>query len=70
MNALQSIADITIKAIKAGNDLLITTDYEESFNSLKKALNDNTITEDQLDRHVFRVLAWKYYKMLIIENEK
>ena len=34
------------------------------------AINDNEISENLIDRTVFRILAWKYYKGLIVENQK
>lgn len=70
MGATSSIPDVALKALLAGNDLLITSDYKTSFSSIQKALEDGTISEDLIDRHVFRILAWKYYKDLIIENQK
>lgn len=70
MNALNGIDDTTVKAIQAGNDLIITTDYEESINSIKAAVKNGTISEDQIDKLAFRVLAWKYYKLLLLENQK
>ncbi len=65
MNALKDINDIEIKAIKAGNDLLITSDFEKSFNNIKEALEENVITEEELNNKVLKILAWKYYKKLI-----
>lgn len=70
MGATLSISNATVKAILAGNDLIITTDYEESFNEIKTALSNGTISENQIDKLAFRVLAWKYYKGLMIENNK
>ena len=70
MGAVSSIDNVTVKAITAGNDLLITTDYEESFNDIKEAVNNKTIDEGLIDKLAFRVLAWKYYKGLIFENQK
>ncbi len=70
MSAVSSISDNTVKALMAGNDIVITTDYEGSISSIKKALNAGTISEDLIDKLTFRVLAWKYYKGLIIENQK
>lgn len=70
MSAVSSISDTTVKAILAGNDLIITTDYIESINSIKSAINDGTISEDLIDKLAFRVLAWKYYKGLMFENQK
>ena len=70
MGAVSTIDNATVKAILAGNDLLITTDYEESISDIKQAINDNTIDESLIDKLAFRVLAWKYYKGLIFENQK
>lgn len=70
MGAVSSIDDATVKAVLAGNDLIITTDYEESINSIKRALENDTIDESLIDKLAFRVIAWKYYKGLIYENQK
>lgn len=70
MGALGNIDDVTVKAILAGNDLIITTDYEESFNSIKSALETGKLSEAQIDKLAFRVLSWKYHKMLMFDNEK
>ena len=70
MKATSGISNATVKAILAGNDLIITTDYEKSINEIKTALNDKTISEDLINKLAFRVLAWKYYKGLIFENQK
>lgn len=70
MGALSSIDDVTVKAILAGNDLIITTDYEESFNSIKNAITTGRISEEQINKLAFRVLAWKYYKLLMFANQK
>lgn len=69
MNALNDISDKTVKAIKAGNDLIITTDYEESFNSIKSAVNNGEITEEQINKLAFKVLSWKYYKQMFIDEK-
>ncbi len=60
----------TVKAILAGNDLLIVTDYVESVNDIKDAINDGTISESVLDNAVLKVLAWKYYKGLMVDKIK
>ena len=38
MGATSSIENATLKAVLAGNDLIITTDYEDSFNQIKNLL--------------------------------
>ncbi len=61
----ENISNFVVKALLANNDLLILSDYEEALNEIKNALNGQTLTEEYLDYHVFRVLAWKYYKGLL-----
>lgn len=68
MGATSNISDANVKAILAGNDLIITTDYDKTFNDIKTAVNDGTISEDLINKLAFRVLAWKYYKGLMIEK--
>lgn len=72
MGATSNVQNATTKALLAGNDLIITTDYEQSISELKASLHDGTISEDLVNRVSLRVLAWKYYKGLIFdeENEK
>lgn len=70
MAAITSIPDNVVKALLAGNDLLIVTDYENSFNAIKKAVNDNVLSENFIDKQAFRILTWKYYKGMMIDNQK
>lgn len=69
MNAVDPNTAV-IDAILAGNDLLIVTDYEQSINQIKNGLKNNTLNEELINKMAFRVLAWKYYKGLIIPNQK
>ncbi|MCI8588341.1 MAG: beta-hexosaminidase [Bacilli bacterium] len=70
MGAVSSIDDVTVKALLAGNDLIITTDYEESIASIKRALQNGTIDEKLIEKNAFRIIAWKYAKGLMFENQK
>lgn len=70
MGAITSIDNATVKAVQAGNDLIITTDYNKSINEIKTAIENGSLSETQIDKLAFRVLAWKYYKGLITENKK
>lgn len=70
MGATSSIADAVVKAVKAGNDLIITTDYKNDINTLKSSISSGVITEEQIDEMVFRVLAWKYYKGIMFTDQK
>lgn len=65
-----NVDNAVTKAIKAGNDLLIVTDYEDSIKKVKNAIEDGTLSEEIVDKMAFRVLAWKYYKGLMYEVEK
>lgn len=61
MDAISKYVDnANVEAVKAGNDLLITTDYETSFNDIKEAYNNKEIDDITINKAVFRVLAWKY----------
>lgn len=70
MGATSGIDDAVVKAVKAGNNLIITTDYEDSFRSIKAAIEDGNITEAEIDELVFKTLAWKYYKGLMFNSLK
>lgn len=70
MDVVSGIADIAVFAVKAGNNLIITTDYETVFDSIKTAINEGELTEEDIDELVFKVLAWKYYKGLMFRNLK
>lgn len=69
MGAVNTSNAVT-KAIKAGNDLLIVTDYEESIKEVQDAINDGTLSESLVDKMAFRIIAWKYYKGLMYSMEK
>lgn len=56
-----------IRAIKAGNDMLIVTDYENSIKSVKEYLENGNLSEQTVDKMVFRILAWKYYKGMMYD---
>lgn len=65
MAALDEYDNTEVLAIKAGNDLLITSDYKTSFQNIKNGLANNLITEEELNNIVIRILSWKYYKKLL-----
>ena len=56
---------IEIKALLAGNDLLITSDYANSYKRILDGINKELLKEEELNQRVFKVLAWKYYKKLM-----
>lgn len=65
MEAVSKDENAIIKAIQAGNDLIITNDYENAIPSVKKALNDGKLQQDSIYHLAFRILAWKYYKGML-----
>lgn len=54
-----------VTAVLAGNDMLIISDIDASFNEIKNAVNNGTIEQGMIDRAVVRILAWKYAKGLM-----
>lgn len=70
MQAISTIEKPTTKALLAGNDILIVTDYEKSFNEIKASVDDGTISEEFIDNIVRRILSWKYSKGLMLQNQK
>jgi beta-N-acetylhexosaminidase len=69
MHALDNISNKVLKALTKGNDLIILSDYDEAFKEISNALINNSISEELIDYHVFRILAWKYYKGLMIDEK-
>ena len=65
MAAIPKNQNAVLKAIQAGNDLIITNDYQNDIQSVKQALEDETLQEKLIDYLAFRILAWKYYKGLL-----
>ena len=70
MSSVSSIDNKVVKAIQAGNDIIMTADYEESFNQIKDAVNNNVISEEHINDIVERILSWKFYKGLMYEKTK
>jgi len=70
MGAVSSIDNAVVKAVLAGNDLIIVTDFQSSIEEVKEAVNDRTINEEIIDKAASRVLAWKYYKGLMLDKQK
>lgn len=65
MGAVSNDPDVAAKAVIAGNDILIVTDYEKAIQNIKSAIEEERITEEQIDTAVKRIIAWKYYKKLM-----
>ena len=51
--------DPSVMAFQAGNDILLTSDLVGGVAAIKQAVTDGTITEQEINEKVLRVLAWK-----------
>lgn len=58
-NEFGNDSEIVIKAIKADNDLIMTSRPQIYFESLITAINNDEICLNELDLSVLRVIAWK-----------
>lgn len=47
-------------AINAGNDMIITSDYEKMYNEVLNGVSSGTIKVETIDIAVRRIIAWKY----------
>ena len=68
MKALDIFENKTAQALLAGNDLIITSDADKSFQEIQNGLNNGLIKTETLDKVVFRILAFKYTKGLLTSN--
>lgn len=71
MNAIGSkYSKQYLKAFKAGNHILLTsTSFATAHSEILSAVESGDITLDELDKRVFKVLAWKYYMGLLSSEE-
>ncbi len=49
-----------VLALLAGNDMIVTTDFTTQISQVLGALEDGTLTMEQIDQAAARVLGWKY----------
>lgn len=49
-----------VLAIQAGNDMIITSDFETMYQEVYQAVLDEIISKAVLERAVKRIIAWKY----------
>lgn len=69
MNAVSSIENVYVKAVTAGNNLIITSDYEKAINQVKSAIENGSISESQIDDLVAKTIEWKFNKNLLNKEE-
>ncbi len=49
-----------VMAVKVGNDMIITTDFQTQIPEVVQAVKSGEIDEAQIDQSVTRILQWKY----------
>lgn len=65
MDAAKDIEKNYTKAIQAGNNIILCSNYQDAFNEIIESVNDGNLEEEMITKLVFKVLSWKYYKGLI-----
>ncbi len=59
MQAVAQYGEPYVKAVNAGNDIIIVTDFEAAYNEVLAAVKDGRISMDTLDKAVNRTIEWK-----------
>ena len=61
MDAVKQYAngEAAVLAVLAGNDMLITSDYQNDIPAVLAAVADGRIAESDIDAHVLRILRYK-----------
>ena len=62
---IYSVEESAIKAVNAGNDMLITSDLKACVDAIKKGVDEKTVNEEDINNAVKRILAWKCYLGII-----
>ena len=52
-------------AIQAGNDMIITSDFIPMYKEIIASVNEETISEEQINKAALRIIAWKYYSGIL-----
>ena len=62
MDAIQQFCgevNSAVYAVEAGNDMLISTNFESQFDSIMAAIDEGRITEERINESVRRILTMK-----------
>lgn len=65
MDAAKIVPNKYLKALQAGNHIILCSEYRLAHTEILNAIKDGLVTEEYLNKQVFKVLAWKYYKGLL-----
>ena len=72
MDAVEAYAEdgsVAVLAVLAGNDMIVTTDFEKQIPLVIEAVRAGIIEETMIDNAVRRVLSWKYDLGLLNEEQ-
>ncbi len=58
---------VAVQAVKAGNDMMIVSDYETQYAAVVEAVKNGEIDISRIDDSVMRILKWKY-NLLLLED--
>lgn len=59
VSAGYDLDEAAVQAVKAGNDMLLSTNYQDQIKAVIQAVKDGEIDETQIDAAVAHVLKWK-----------
>ena len=59
ITGVEDDSEAAVKAVLAGNDMLISSNYDKQITAVINAVNDGRISEDIINKAVTRILCWK-----------
>lgn len=62
MGAITHEPQAALRAVLAGNNLLIVSDYRQAIAELRTAVEQGRLSERWIEKSVARILAWKIYR--------
>ncbi len=69
MDATKNIPNKYTKALLAGNNILLCSNYQDVQADILESIANKTLTEEQITKLAFKVIAWKYSKGLFEEKD-
>lgn len=67
VSKLYSKGDAAVLAVLAGNDMILSTDYQVQYEAVLKAVEAGKISQERIEDSVRRILRWKYTLGLLDE---
>ena len=68
MNAVKEYVEngeAAVQAVLAGNDIIISSDFKNQKQEILEAIRDGRISEEQINKAVKRILAFKFKYQII-----